>query len=66
MSRRDNECFGLPNSGLVAGTVFGIIIIIWGLSILFGWVINIMAFGAIIIGALIVAGSIYQLTRKRS
>jgi len=65
MPKREDECFGLPHSGVVAGIVLGIIIIIWGLSILFGWVINIMAFGAIIIGTLILAGAIYKLTRRR-
>lgn len=67
MGRRErDECFGLPNSGAIAGIVFGILIIIWGLSTLFGWEINIMAFIVIIFGALIAAGAIYSLTRKRS
>ncbi|MFB0504502.1 MAG: hypothetical protein ACETWE_11760 [Candidatus Bathyarchaeia archaeon] len=67
MGRRErDECFGLPNSGAIAGIVFGILIIMWGLSTLFGWEINIMAFIVIIFGALIVAGAIYRLTRRRS
>ena len=67
MGRRErDECFGLPNRGAIAGIVFGILIIIWGLSTLFGWEINIMAFIVIIFGALIAAGAIYSLTRKRS
>lgn len=67
MGRRErDECFGLPNSGAIAGIVFGILIIMWGLSTLFGWEINIMAFIVIIFGALIVAGAIYRLTRGRS
>jgi hypothetical protein len=67
MGRRErDECFGLPNSGAIAGIVFGILIIMWGLSTLFGWEINVMAFIVIIFGALIVAGAIYRLTRGRS
>jgi ABC-type Fe3+-siderophore transport system permease subunit len=67
MGRRErDECFGLPNSGAIAGIVFGILIIMWGLSTLFGWEINIMAFIVTIFGALIVAGAIYRLTRGRS
>ncbi|MDH5439575.1 MAG: hypothetical protein OEZ48_03450 [Candidatus Bathyarchaeota archaeon] len=67
MGRRErDECFGLPNSGAIAGIVFGILIIMWGLSTLFGWEINIMAFIVIIFGTLIVAGAIYRLTRRRS
>jgi amino acid transporter len=62
--RERDECFGLPNSGAIAGIVFGILIIIWGLSALLGWEINLMAFIVIIFGTLIVAGAIYTLTRK--
>ena len=65
MPRRErDECFGLPNSGAIAGIVFGILVILWGLSLLFGWEINIMAFIAVIFGTLIVAGAIYRLTRR--
>ena len=65
MPRRErDECFGLPNSGAIAGIVFGILVIVWGLSLLFGWEINIMAFIAVIFGTLIVAGAIYRLTRR--
>jgi uncharacterized membrane protein YvbJ len=60
-----DECFGLPNSGAIAGIVFGILIIFWGLSTLFNWEINIMAILAIILGILIVAGAIRRSTRRR-
>ncbi len=67
MARRErDECFGLPNSGAIAGIVFGILIIFWGLSLFFGWELNIMAFIAVIFGTLIVAGAIYKLARGRS
>lgn len=67
MARRErDECFGLPNSGAIAGIVFGILIIFWGLSLFFGWELNIMAFIAVIFGTLIVAGAICKLTRGRS
>jgi len=67
MGRRErDECFGLPNSGAIAGLVFGALIVLWGLSTLFGWEINIMAFIAVVFGLLIVAGAIYNLTRRRS
>ena len=66
MSRRErDECFGLPNSGAVAGIVFGMLIILWGLSTLLGWEVNFMAFAVIAFGTLIVAGAIYKLTRRR-
>ena len=65
MARHErDECFGLPNSRAIAGIVFGILIILWGFSLFFGWELNIMAFIALIFGTLIVAGAIYKLTRR--
>jgi hypothetical protein len=66
MTRRErDDCFGLPNSGAIAGIVFGLIIVVGGLSLLFEWEINIMALIAVIFGTLIVAGAIYKLTQRR-
>ena len=66
MVRRErDDCFGLPNSGAIAGIVFGLIVVVGGLSLLFEWDINIMALIAVIFGSLIVAGAIYKLTQKR-
>ena len=59
------ECFGLPHGGAIAGIVFGILIILLGLSSLLGWEINLIAFIMILSGTLIVAGAIYTLTRER-
>jgi uncharacterized membrane protein YvbJ len=58
--RVENECFGLPNGGMIVGLVFGIIIVVVGLSLLleinfwsYFWPIIIIVFGALIIlGAL--------------
>ena len=61
-----DECFGLPHGGAIFGLFIGVIIILWGLSSLFGWDIEIGTFAIIAIGLLIVAGAIYGLTRKRS
>jgi len=63
MSRED-ECFGLPNSGAIAGIVFGLLIVFFGLSTLFGWEFNPMAYFIVVFGALIVLGAIYRLTRR--
>jgi uncharacterized membrane protein YvbJ len=38
--RNRDECFGLPNSGAIAGLVFGLLIILWELSTFFGWELN--------------------------
>ena len=70
----ENECFGLPHGGVIAGVIFGAIIIIVGLSSLlsnvFKW--NIEVWNSlwplliIVIGVLIVAGAIYGMSRKSS
>jgi uncharacterized membrane protein YvbJ len=62
--RKEDECFGLPNSGAIAGIVFGIMIVFWGLSIFLGWRFNIMAFMIIIFGTLLASGAIYKLRKK--
>ena len=65
--RKENECFGLPHGGAIAGLVIGLIIILWGVSsvleIDFGnylW-----AFIVIIFGTLMVAGALYTMGRRR-
>ena len=59
--RVENECFGLPNGGMIVGLIFGIIIIFVGLSLLFNfgdfwsyiWPLIIIIFGVLILlGAL--------------
>jgi uncharacterized membrane protein YvbJ len=62
----EEECFGLPHSGLMFGLV-GIIIILVGILSLAGieywrsfWAIIIIIFGVLILG-----GALYTLTRKR-
>ena len=64
--RREGECFGLPHGGAVFGLFIGAIIILWGLTQLFGWNIEIWTWAIIVIGVLMVAGAVYGLTRKRS
>jgi len=45
--------------------IIGILIILWGLSLLLGWQINMMALLLVIFGALMAAGAIYRLSRGR-
>ena len=59
------ECFGLPHGGAIVSIVFGVLIILPGLSSLLGWEINLIAFIMILSGTLIVAGAIYTVTRER-
>lgn len=66
--RVEDECFGLPYGGAIAGVVFGVFIILIGLAIAFGFDIwsLIGPFILIIFGVLIIAGAIYGLRKYRS
>ena len=64
--RAEDECFGLPHGGIIAALIFGLFIILWGLSSLLN--INfgnyIWPFIIIIFGTLIVVGALYRYTRR--
>ncbi len=65
--RPEDECFGLPYGGTIAGLVFGAIIILWGLSQIPGLMpegFELWWFIIIILGVLIVAGALYRLGRR--
>ena len=66
--RREEECFGLPHGGAIAGLVFGAIIIIVGLGILLGRDIWEYVWPSIIIivGILVVAGALRRFGRGKS
>jgi uncharacterized membrane protein YidH (DUF202 family) len=63
----EEECFGLPHGGAIIGLIFGIIIILVGLSMLPGIEIGkyIGAVLVIIFGILILAGALYRYSRRR-
>ncbi len=64
--RVENDCFGLPKGGAIFGLLLGLIIVIVGLQMVFGWHINFGPFVVVIIGLLFVVGAIYSFTRRRS
>lgn len=64
--RPEEECFGLPHGGVIAGLVIGIAIILVGIASLLGiefwnylWPLII-----IIIGVLITSGALYKYSRR--
>ncbi len=68
--RVENECFGLPNGGMILGVVFGVIIVLVGLGLFLqasGVSINfwqyIWPFIIIIFGLLILIGALYRRSR---
>jgi len=64
--RPRDECFGLPHGGAIFGLFIGALIILWGLSEVFSWEIEIWTYAIIIIGLIMVVGAIYGLTRRGS
>jgi uncharacterized membrane protein YvbJ len=60
--RQREECFGLPHGSVIAGVIFGGLLILFGLSSIFGW--NIWDYVGpiviVIIGLLIMVGAIYR------
>jgi uncharacterized membrane protein YvbJ len=65
--RKENECFGLPHGGSIAGLVIGLIIILWGLTNVLGIDFGnyLWALVVVIFGTLMVAGALYSMSRRR-
>ncbi|KPV65582.1 MAG: hypothetical protein AOA65_0013 [Candidatus Bathyarchaeota archaeon BA1] len=62
----EEECFGIPRGGAIAGVIFGIIIIFFGLSWLMGfkfWKVFLPLI-IIVFGILVLAGALYGLRRR--
>ena len=64
--RKENECFGLPNGGSIAGLVIGLIIILWGVASVLDIPLGnyLWAIILVIFGTLMVVGAIYSMNRK--
>jgi hypothetical protein len=66
--RMENECFGLPNGGMIVGIIIGIIIVLAGLGLFlqnaYGISIDLWPFIIIIFGVLIVLGALFGRRRR--
>ncbi len=66
--RMENECFGLPNGGMIVGLIIGVIIIVVGLGLLFNF--NFWTFFwpliVIVFGILILVGALFGRRRRYS
>lgn len=64
--RQRDECFGLPYGGLIVAIIFGILLVLFGLSSIFGFDIwaYVGPFVIIIVGILIVLGAIYKYSKR--
>jgi len=64
--RAEKECFGLPHGGAIVGLIVGVIIILLGVSFVLEIEIwdYLWALIIIVVGILIVAGTVYSLSRR--
>ena len=69
--KAQDECFGLPHGGAIAGLVIGAIVLLWGISMLLhqsGIIeesINIGYVIIIVFGILLVAGAIFKMNQSK-
>jgi len=64
--KAEQDCFGLPNGGAIAGIVFGIMILLLGLTLWLDIDFPFWYIILIIFGILIVAGALYKITRPKT
>jgi uncharacterized membrane protein YvbJ len=68
--RVEHECFGIPNGTMIVAVIVGLIVIIWGLTILlqtmYNIAIDIWPLVLIIVGVLIVIAAVYGRQRRWS
>ncbi len=64
--RQRQECFGLPHGGLIVGVIVGILLIIFGLSSIYGFSVwhYIWPIVIVIVGILIILGAIFSYKNK--
>jgi hypothetical protein len=60
------ECFGLPHGGLIVGILVGALLILFGLSSIYGFAIweFIWPIIIVIVGILIISGALYNYSRR--
>jgi len=65
--RREDECFSLPFGRSILGIIFGVFIILLGISMIFELNLEVWipAIGLLLVGSLIIAAVIYSTTRSR-
>ena len=61
----EQECFGLPEGNTIIGVLFGLAIILLGARQLFDWDIDFGPYVAIVIGALIIIGVLYNQSKGK-
>lgn len=63
--KAEQDCFGLPNGGAIAGIIIGLLILLWGSTMLFDIDFPFWYVILIIFGVLMLLGAIYRLSRPK-
>lgn len=64
--KAEQDCFGLPNGSAIGGIILGILILLWGLTMMLDIEFNFWYIILIILGILMVAGALYKVTRPKT
>ena len=64
--KAEEDCFGLPNGNAIGGIILGIVILLWGLTMILDITFNFWYIILILFGVLMIAGALYKITRAKS
>ena len=64
--KAEEDCFGLPNGNAIGGIILGIVVLLWGLTMILDITFNFWFIILILFGVLMIAGALYKITRPKS
>ncbi len=64
--KAEEDCFGLPNGNAIGGIILGIVVLLWGLTMILDITFNFWYIILIIFGVLMISGALYKITRPKS
>lgn len=64
--KAEEDCFGLPNGNAIGGIILGIVVLLWGLTMILDITFNFWYIILILFGVLMIAGALYKITRPKS
>lgn len=64
--KAEEDCFGLPNGNAIGGIILGIVVLLWGLTMILDITFNFWYIILILFGVLMITGALYKITRPKS